>query len=72
MAAKVIYIILPSRLKEYPKGKMKETILLLQPNLSSSSTSFGNTASELVVENAINKGSLIRLNNSKSRFPKIK
>ena len=67
-----MYIILPSRLKEYPKGKMKETILLLHPNLSSSSTNFGKTASELVVENAMSNGSLILRNNSKSRFPKIK
>ena len=67
-----MYIILPSRLKEYPKGKMNDTILLLQPNLSSSSTNFGKTASELVVENAMSKGSLILLNNSNNLLPKIK
>ncbi len=70
--AKVIYIILPSRLNEYPNGKIKETILLLQPKRSNSSTNFGKTASELVVEKAINNGAFILLNNSNNRFPKIK
>ena len=51
---------------------MNDTILLLQPNLSSSSTNFGKTASELVVENAMSKGSLILLNNSNNLLPKIK
>ena len=49
--------LLPSKLKEYPNGKMNDTILLLQPKRSNSVTNFGKTASELVVENAISKGS---------------
>ena len=70
--AKVIYIMLPSKLKEYPNGKMNDTILLLQPKRSNSVTNFGKTASELVVENAISKGSLILLNNSNNLFPKMR
>ncbi|MNL75126.1 hypothetical protein D3C87_2008780 [compost metagenome] len=67
-----MYIILPSKLNEYPKGKINDTTLLLQPNLSNSSTNLGKTASELVVEKAISKGDLILFNRSKRRFPKIK
>jgi hypothetical protein len=48
-----MYIMLPSKLKEYPSGKINDTILLLQPKRSNSVTNFGKTASELVVEKAI-------------------
>ena len=51
---------------------MKETILSLQPNFSSSSVSLGNTASLLVVLNAIISGGKIAFNNPGKRLPKIK
>ena len=70
--AKVMYIILPSRLNEYPNGSVNETILLLHPKRSNSSTNFGKTASLEVVEKAIKSGLLIRFNKSQRRFPKIK
>ena len=70
--AKVMYIMLPSKLKEYPNGKMNDTILLLQPKRSNYVTNLGKTASELVVEKAISKGSLILLNNSNNLFPKMR
>ena len=47
---------LPSRLKEYPKGNMKETILSFTPKRSNSSVNLGKTASLLVVPKAIIKG----------------
>ncbi|MNS52132.1 hypothetical protein D3C72_848360 [compost metagenome] len=59
-----MYIILPSRLNEYPSGNMKETILSFTPKPSNSSVNFGNTASLLVVPKAIAKGPVMRLNNS--------
>ena len=70
--AKVMYIMLPSKLKEYPSGKINDTILLLQPKRSNSVTNFGKTASELVVEKAMSNGSLILYNNSNNLFPKIR
>ena len=45
---------LPSRLKEYPRGNTKLTIFFGQPDFSSSSISLGNAASELAVVNASN------------------
>src|SRR6185369_5915125 len=50
--ANPIYSILPSRLKEYPRGKTKLTIFFGQPDCSSSSISLGNAASELAVVKA--------------------
>ena len=70
--AKVIYIILPSKLKEYPNGKVKETILLLQPNLSISSTSFGKTASLLAVLKAMAIGFEILLSKTIIRFLRMR
>src|ERR1035437_3352066 len=66
-----MYIMLPSKLNEYPNGKTKATILSLQPNFSSSSVNLGKTASLLVVVNAINKGTLMRRNNSGILFLRI-
>jgi hypothetical protein len=43
-----MYIILPSKLNEYPNGNMKETILSLTPKRSNSSVNFGKTASLVV------------------------
>jgi hypothetical protein len=50
---------------------MKETILSLQPNFSSSSVNLGNTASLLVVLNAIINGGEIAFNSPGQRLPKI-
>ncbi len=71
MLANVMYIMLPSRLNEYPNGKMKLTMFFLQPKFSNSSVNLGNTASELVVENATNIGFLMLLINENNRFFKI-
>ena len=58
--AKVIYIILPSKLKEYPSGKTKLVIFGVQPKFSNSTIVFGKAASELLVLKANKIGSLIR------------
>ena len=68
MLAKVMYIILPSRLNEYPSGRVNETILSLHPNLSISSTNFGNTASLLAVLKAMAMGELRRRSKTGRRF----
>src|SRR5688572_7887869 len=70
--AKVMYIILPSRLKLYPNGKINDTILSLQPNRSSSSVSLGKTASLLVVLKATSIGEEIRFNKAPILLPRIK
>ena len=69
--AKVIYIMLPSKLKEYPSGNIKDTILSLQPKRSSTSVNFGKTASLLVVLKAIIKGLEIILISDGILFPRI-
>ena len=56
-----MYIILPSKLKEYPSGNMKDTILSLTPKRSNSSVNFGKTASLLVVPKAMINGLTILL-----------
>src|ERR1700712_4001892 len=69
--AKVMYIILPSKLNEYPSGKINDTILSLQPKRSSSSVNLGNTASLLVVLKATSKGCEMRLSSSGTRLRSI-
>ena len=53
------YNAVPSRLKLYPVGTTKETILLGTPKASIFVITFGRAASELVVAKAIETGSLI-------------
>ena len=66
MVAKVIYIIDPSRLKEYPSGRTKLTILFGQPKRSSDSIVLGMADSELAVLNANKIGSCKMRNSFKN------
>ena len=63
MEAKERYKDVPSKLKLYPVGITNDTILRGTPNFSIALIAFGNAASELVVANAIETGSLIALIN---------
>ena len=54
-----MYMMEPSRLKEYPKGSTKLTMRLLHPNLSRPMIVLGNADSELAVLNARITGSLM-------------
>src|SRR5690606_7396972 len=57
MDANARYNVLPSRLKVYPVGRTKDTILRGTPSFSIFSIALGNADSELVVANAIDTGS---------------
>ena len=59
MLANVQYIIVPSRLNEYPSGSTKLEIRDDAPKRLRPSSVFGYAASELAVENAIISGSRI-------------
>jgi hypothetical protein len=67
--ANVMYIMLPSRLKEYPSGSTKLTTVSLQPNFPNSSIVFGKAASLLVVEKAYRTGTFTCRINDITRLP---
>jgi hypothetical protein len=57
------YIVVPSRLKEYPAGTTRPTTDFVHPILSSFSISDGSPASDEEVPNTINNSSLMYFKN---------
>ena len=68
--ANAMYIIEPSRLKEYPRGSTKPVILSFTPNFPSASIVFGYAASLLAVEKATISGSFTIPISRKTRGPR--
>src|SRR5687767_10564908 len=64
--AKVMYMMEPSRLNEYPSGSTKLTILFLKPNFSRDSISIGIADSLLAVLKARSVGSFTALSSLKN------